>query len=331
MVVGLTYDLRSDYLKLGYSEQETAEFDREDTIDAIENAILRLGFKTERIGNVMALIRQLNDGRRWDIVFNICEGLYGIGREAQVPALLEAYRIPYVFSGPVVLALTLHKALTKRVVRDAGILTPDFVVIDEITQTDDVYLDYPLFAKPLAEGTGKGIDSKSVVNNRAELKKLCSELLEKYKQPVLVESFLPGREFTVGITGTGNNARVVGVMEVSLNNEAEKDVYSFKNKEECETLVKYIPLKGKLADEAISLSLKAYRVLECLDAGRVDVRLDAQGRPQFIEINPLAGLHPEHSDLPILCSLHGISYLQLMEQIMRSALERNQMNYPEKQ
>ncbi|MBN2172633.1 MAG: hypothetical protein JW731_00785 [Bacteroidales bacterium] len=328
MVVGLTYDLRSDYLKMGYSEQETAEFDRDDTIDAIEKTIQSLGFETERIGNIYALTGQLNQGKKWDIVFNICEGMFGIGRESQVPALLEAFKIPYVFSGPVVLSLTLHKALTKRVVRDAGILTPDFYVVSSEKDIADIQMPFPLFAKPLAEGTGKGIDGKSVLNNEKELKNICVHLLNSHQQPVLVESFLPGREFTVGITGWGNKAKAVGIMEVVLKNEAEKDVYSYKNKEECESLVEYVSVTGQIAEDAIQLSLNAYRVLECLDAGRVDVRLDALSRPQFIEINPLAGLHPEHSDLPILCSLNGISYPNLMERIMRSATERYGLEYP---
>jgi D-alanine-D-alanine ligase len=313
---------------MGYSEVETAEFDRDDTIEAIENTLQELGFETERIGNIMDLTGQLFTGKKWGMVFNICEGMHGIGREAQVPALLEAYRIPYVFSGPLTLSLTLHKAMTKRVVRDAGIATPDFFVVNSPSDIQWENLDFPLFAKPLAEGTGKGIDGKSVIYNNGDLKKVCLDLLKKHNQPVLVETFLPGREFTVGITGTGDKAEAVGIMEVVLKSEAEKDVYSYKNKEECESLVQYLPVKGTLASEAIELSLNAYRILECQDAGRADVRLDALGNPQFIEINPLAGLHPEHSDLPILCGLNGISYLRLMEKIMRSALERYGKEYP---
>src|SRR5581483_5078997 len=128
MRIGVTYDLRSDYLAMGYGEEETAEFDSEITINAICDALTGLGWRVERIGNVRRLVEALGAGKRWDAVFNFCEGLKGVSREAQVPALLEAFDIPYVFSDPLTLALTLDKAMTKRVVRDAGVPTADFAV-----------------------------------------------------------------------------------------------------------------------------------------------------------------------------------------------------------
>ena len=145
------------------------------------------------IGHLQQLAKRLVDGNRWDIVFNICEGMHGWGREAQVPALLDAYQIPYVFSDPLVCALTLHKGMTKDVVRAAGVATPDFAVISELGQLKNVRLPYPLFAKPVAEGTGKGVTVESKINNAAELKSVCRRLLAEHKQPVLVERFLPGR------------------------------------------------------------------------------------------------------------------------------------------
>jgi D-alanine-D-alanine ligase len=320
MTLGMTYDLRSDYLKMGFSKEETAEFDREDTIEAIEGTLNELGFHTVRIGNLTALMKQLNDGNRWDIVFNICEGMYGIGREAQVPALLEAFRIPFVFSDSVTLAVTLHKAMTKRVVRDAGIPTPDFFVVQNENDISQISLPFPLFAKPVAEGTGKGIGSLSLINTHEELRNACLYLLKTFKQPVLVEEFLPGREFTVGITGSGGTAEAVGIMEIVLRTNAESGSYTYTNKAEYEKLVQYVPVNGQLADEIGQISLNAYKILECLDGGRVDIRLDKDNRPQFIEVNPLAGLHPKHSDLPILCRFSGISYTELMARIMKSAL-----------
>ena len=132
MRIGVTYDLRSDYLAMGYSEEETAEFDSEDTIAAICDALTALGLEASRIGNVKKLTERLARGERWDAVFNFCEGLRGLSREAQVPALLDAYEIPYVFSDPLTMALTLDKAMTKRIVRDSGVPTPDFAVIEKI-------------------------------------------------------------------------------------------------------------------------------------------------------------------------------------------------------
>ena len=322
MKVGITYDLRQDYLSEGYSEDETAEFDRPDTIDAIENALLELGHQTDRIGGLKKLMWRLIGGERWDMVFNIAEGMIGFGREAQVPGLLDAYRIPYTFSDPLVLSLTLHKAMAKHVFRDAGILTPDFFVVEKESDIDGKKLSFPLFAKPVAEGTGKGINQSSKIRSKSELATVCRRLLRQYQQPVLVEAFLPGREFTVGILGTGDNARSIGVMEVVLKDKAEPDVYSYTNKENCEELVEYHLVDDDIAQKAAAIALAAYRTIGCRDAGRIDLRADDSGNPQLIEINPLAGIHPEHSDLCIIASKAGMPYRSLIEAIMTSALER---------
>ncbi|NPV03370.1 MAG: ATP-grasp domain-containing protein [Syntrophaceae bacterium] len=321
-LVGMTYDLRTDYLREGYTEEETAEFDQPATIDAIEETLLALGYRTDRIGHVRSLAQRLVAGDRWDLVFNIAEGLKGYGREAQVPCLLDAYGIPYVFSDPLVLSLTLHKAMAKRVVRDLGIPTPDFAVVDDASDIAGVSLPYPLFVKPVSEGTGKGIDAKSIVRNAEELDRRCRFLLETFSQPVLVETYLPGREFTVGIIGTGRRARVIGVMEVHLRETAEKGVYSLMNKEHCEEHVDYTLVTGEEADRVSSVALAAWRGLECRDGGRLDIRADASGAPHFLEVNPLAGLHPTHSDLPILATLAGLSYRDLIGLIMASAEQR---------
>ena len=322
MKIGLTYDLRQDYLDLGFGEVETAEFDRVDTIEAIETTLQHLGYSTDRIGNIWSLTKRLANGERWDLVFNIAEGLRGIGREAQVPAILDAYNIPYTFSDPLILALTLHKGMTKRVLRDFGIPTPDFAEVNSEADIASINLPYPLFAKPIAEGTGKGIDATSKIKNPAELKKVCIQLLKQYEQPVLVETFLPGREFTVGVVGTGVKAKSVGVMEVILNSNAEPDVYSYTNKEQCEELVQYKAVIDPMAKEAEKIALQTWRALGCRDGGRLDLRADANGVPNLMELNPLAGIHPEHSDLPIICSLYGISYPELMNMIMESAVSR---------
>lgn len=322
MKIGITYDLRQEYLALGYGEEETAEFDQPQTIEAIQETLQELGYSTVRIGNAQSLMARLLDGERWDLVFNIAEGLHGFGREALVPALLDAYCIPYTFSDPLVLTITLHKATAKRLVRDLGLPTPDFCVLDRAEDADAVELAYPLFLKPVAEGTGKGITEKSCVKSPQELREEAARLLEKYSQPVLVETFLPGREFTVGILGTGRNARVLGVMEVVLLEGAEAQVYSYKNKEECEKFVEYRLAGGTEAAEAAKLALQAWKGLACRDAGRVDLREGPDGRIQFLEVNPLAGLHPHHSDLPILCKMCNISYKELIQAIMESALSR---------
>jgi D-alanine-D-alanine ligase len=322
MKVGITYDLREDYLAEGYNEEKTAEFDRADTIEAIEGTLQDLGFHTDRIGNVSNLISRLVKGDRWDLVFNIAEGLRGFGREAQVPAILDAHAIPYTFSDALVLALTLHKAFTKHVLRSMGAPTPDFFVVEEVSDAGLVDLPFPLFAKPVAEGTGKGINAASRVATKGQLISVCRRLLETYDQPVLVETFLPGREFTVGIIGTGKAAKAVGVMEVMLKDNAEAGVYSYWNKEKSEDLVTYCLVRDAMAEKAREVALAAWTGLGCRDAGRVDLRADSNGTPNVMEINPLAGLHPEHSDLCILAHEAGMGYRTLIATIISSAMER---------
>jgi len=320
--IGLTYDLRDEYLAEGYSEEETAEFDRRETIEAIEEALWIDGLQTDRIGNVRALVSRLASGNRWDMVFNIAEGLYGFGREAQVPALLEAYGIPYTFSDPLVLSMALHKGMAKHVLRDFRIPTPDFTVIETEEETIHIKIPFPLFAKPVAEGTGKGITSSSKITSHDELRRVCRNLLTAFRQPVLIEAFLPGRELTVGIVGTGKESFALGVMEIHLKSHAEHNVYSYKNKEHYEEFVAYEIVYDAMAIEARDTALAAWRCLGCRDAGRIDLRADATGVPNVMEINPLAGLHPVHSDLPIICGLKGIPYQELISMIMRSAMKR---------
>jgi len=191
--IGITYDLREDYLAMGYGEEETAEFDRLGTIEAIERCLKHLGYEVDRIGHFRNLIKRLVGGERWDLVFNIAEGLTGLGREALIPALLDGFDIPYTFSDPLVLALTLHKGMTKRVIRDLGIPTPAFSVVENESDLALLDLPYPLFAKPVAEGTGKGITAASKIVTRDGLIGLFRTLRAKYKQPILIDSFLPGR------------------------------------------------------------------------------------------------------------------------------------------
>jgi D-alanine-D-alanine ligase len=323
--IGITYDLRSEYLAMGYTEDETAEFDRDDTISAIESTIGELGHRPARIGHARQLAAALMAGKRWDLVFNIAEGMHGIGREALVPALLDLYRIPYTFSDPLVMSLTLHKGMTKRVIRDAGIATADFLVVDRAGDAAAVVFDPPYFVKPVAEGTGKGISPASIVRERAVLAEACERCIRIYHQPAIIEPYLSGREFTVGIVGTGDNAEILGAMEVHLKETAEPGVYSYVNKEEFVDRVTYrlmAPGADPVAAEAEAVSLSAWRVLGCRDAGRVDIRCDAEGRPQFMEVNPLAGIHPHHSDLPIICNLAGIPYQTLIDRILLSAMSR---------
>ena len=323
MRIGVTYDLRADYLAMGMSEEDSAEFDAEVTIASIVNALTGLGHEPVRIGNIRALTQRLVAGERWDAVFNICEGLSGYGREAQVPGLLDAYGIPHVFSDALTLALCLDKGWTKSIVRNAGVPTPDFATIERVADVAKITLPFPLFLKPVAEGSGKGVSARSKVNNAAELKSVATELLTRFREPALVETYLPGREFTVGIVGTGEEARALGVMGIVYTDKAESVDYSFENKERCAENIVYRLVDDAEARAAADVAVQAWRALRCCDGGRIDIRSDAEGRPQFIEVNPLAGLNPEHSDLCFLARFTGLAYQELIGLIMGSFLRRH--------
>jgi len=320
MRIGLTYDLRSWYLERGYTMDETAEFDKEETVAALEAVLGRLGYETERIGNIFELVEKLAAGKKWDMVFNIAEGLYGDGRESVVPAILDQYRIPYVFSGPVVMGVSLNKYLARLVVEAAGVPVSPGIIVAKARDLDNASsLSYPLFVKPVAEGTGKGITTRSVVHDHDSLVTLVTELLEKYHQPVLIEEYLPGREFTVGVTGNDIDVKVVGGMEVICKDNLP---YSVEVKENYQDIVRYIPIDDACRQECNEVALGAWHALNAVDACRVDMKADRNGRICFIEANPLAGLNPIHSDLPILSRLNGTGFDSLMEMIMNSARKR---------
>jgi D-alanine-D-alanine ligase len=322
MRIGVTYDLRADYLALGYGEEETAEFDAEETIIAICDALSGLGHQPVRIGGIRPLAERLVAGERWDAVFNICEGLKGVSREAQVPALLEAYDIPYVFSDPLTLALCLDKAMTKRVLRAAGVPTADFAVIETEADIAKVAMDFPLFLKPVSEGSGKGVDARSRVGKRAELESVARDLLARFRQPVLVEEFLSGREFTVGITGTGKAASVLGVIEIVPTEKYVGRAYGYQNKSDWEGKLDIVAVDDAEARAAAQVALAAWRVLRCRDGGRADIRLHADGKPRFIEVNPLAGIRPGYSDLCFIADFQKISYSELIGKFLQAFLAR---------
>jgi D-alanine-D-alanine ligase len=331
MRIALVYDLRDDYRALGFSEDDIAEFDSIDTIDHLAGALETLGCEAIRVGRGQVLAARFVAGERFDLVFSIAEGVKGRAREAQVPALCELFDQPYLFSDPLTLAASLDKAIAKRLVRDAGVPTPAFTVAEhsagELVGWDAV----PAFVKPLAEGTGKGCEAASLVRNRNELHAAATRVIERYRQPALVESYLEGREFTVGLVGNGADARVLGVCEILLKPQAEANVYSLHNKELCEDLVTYVRADDAEARLAGDRALAAYQALQCRDAARIDFRSDGEGNPCFLEANPIAGLHPQHSDLPILAAQNGIEFVALIGMILDAGLARYGLARPDRE
>jgi len=321
--IALAYDLKTDYLAAGFSPEAVMEFDDEATVAALAGALTALGHGVERVGRGVELARRLAAGERWDLVFNFAEGVSGRSREAQVPALCELFEQPYTFSDPLTAALTLDKPLAKRVVRDLGLPTAPFVVVSRCEEADAVDLPLPLFVKPIAEGSSKGVSQSSKVTRREELRPRCAELIAAFDQPVLVETYLPGREITVGIVGNDGTARTLGTMEVTFVHGSDREFYTALNKGEFEDRVDYALLDGEpVAARAREIALAAYAALGCRDAGRVDLRCSEDGEPCFLEINPLPGLHPTRSDLPIMCALGGVEYQRLVGEIVEAAARR---------
>lgn len=270
------------------------------------------------------LARRLVAGDRWDLIFNLAEGVWGRSREAQVPAVCELFNQPYTFSDPLTCALALDKALAKRVVRDRGLPTPEFEIVNTPEEASTLSLPLPLFLKPLAEGSSKGVTSHSFINDQEALVPACEELLAQFHQPVLVETFLPGREVTVGIVGNGSTAGVLAVMEVIFTDKADAVGYTALNKGEYLERVSYrlVTDEEPVAAQANQLALNVYHALGCRDTARVDLRCDARGVWHFLEVNPLPGLNHIRSDLPIMADLAGLSYPQLIGKIVDSAWQR---------
>ncbi len=280
------------------------------------------GLKLSLSATASSLLRHLAAGKKWDLVFNIAEGLYGDGRESVVPAILDQYKIPYVFSGPVILGVSLNKYLTRLIVSAAGVPVSPGMLISSMDDIKKCKLEYPLFIKPVSEGTGKGINEKSMLNSPAELKEMAEWILKRFDQPALVEEYLPGREFTVGVIGTGDETVAIGGMEIECKDNLP---YSIEFKENYQEFCKYIPMSKEYTDECKSVALQVWKALRAVDGGRVDVKADRNGRICFMEVNPLAGLHPVHSDLPILSRMSGIEYQTLMEMIMKATIKRHHL------
>lgn len=328
MRLGFTFDVLSDWDGAGIPPEELSELDQPATIQGLADMFGRLGFEVDRIGNARELGARLVAGERWPLVFNIAEGMYGYGREAQVPAMLDAWTIPYTGSDPLVMAVTLHKGVTKSLVRDAGLPTAPFAVIAGEDELAAVRLPWPRFVKPVAEGSSKGIGPWSLVTCEAEMRAACLLLWRRFRQPVLVETFLPGRDFTIGVVGEGPDAEVVAVMEIRFGETADMPAFSRVNKFECEERVTYARCQGREAREIGALALAVFRALGCRDVARVDVRSDADGRPHLLEVNALPSLCPHDSAMVSLARLAGLDFEGLIGRILASALRRHRLEPP---
>ena len=324
MRIGLCYDLAEKHQpRPGEPPDHAAELDSMETVAALQETLAALGYDAFLIGDGPELLHYIIEERPVDLVFNISEGLRGRSREAQVPALLEMMGIPYTGADPLTLALCLDKGMFKRILKSEGMPTPDFREIRCAEEIEGLEIRLPAFVKPTAEGSGKGIRSDNRVSTLAELREIVLCTGRTYGWPVLVEEFLPGIELTVGIIGNGD-ARCLGAMEIEFLKGSD-GIYSYSTKKDYLKLVKYhVPprLPETTIHKAEEIALKTYRLIGGRDFGRVDLRLDAGGRPQVLEINPLAGLNPVSSDLIIMAKAQGINYQTVIREITEAAMNR---------
>lgn len=335
----------------GDPEDRWADLDSPKTIHNLVEAIKAGGHECEFLEGDVTLINSLQKYKP-DICFNICEGHFGDGREAQVPAILEMMQIPYTGSKVMTLALALDKSMTKRILHWHELPTPYFQTFERVDEPLQDDMKFPLFVKPSREGTGMGISAKSIVRNETEMREQIVIVMEKYKQPALVETYIEGREVTVGMVGNllGPVARRMphdpdlprvqaGLhffppMEVDLSPYFETDVvYSNRLKVDLADQLNYLcpaPLDNDMVDELNWLAAAAFRVTGALDVSRVDFRLDVHDnwKPYILEINPLPGLSVGISDIVIEAEADGISHTGLVNMILDTALVRYGMKKP---
>jgi D-alanine-D-alanine ligase len=324
-VVGVMYNLKGDPPEEGEPPDLGAELDSESTVLAVASALKAYGHDVCLIeGNDTALMELR--ARSLDIVFNMCEGIRGESRESHIPAVLEMLGIPYTGSGVLSLSVTLDKPMTKKVLAYHGIPTAKFRVFTSESDIDLEDLDYPVFVKPSHEGSSMGVSPSSFCAKPLELHREARRLLKAYGQPVLVEEFLPGREFTVGIIGN-KNPHVFPIMEINFDliPESHGMLYSRQFKTDWSEEVYYscpasMPLE--LEEAVRDIALRTFRVLECRDLSRVDIRLDKNGVPNVMEVNPLPGLIPGFSDYPRIAEKDGWSYEELINGVLGCALGR---------
>jgi D-alanine-D-alanine ligase len=321
--IGFTYNVKRVDSKAGNDAE--AEYDAPETIDSIRDALESYGHVVIPLEATAELPRQLMESPV-DIVFNIAEGVSGRNREAVVPALCELMGTPYTGSDAATLSIALDKALSKRVLREHGILTPEFQVMDSGREKLSPKLKFPLIVKPNQEGSSKGVSAQvSVVDNEEGLRKLVRDLIEKYQQPALVEDYIAGREFTVGLLGD-KRPRVLPPMEILfVDKNNPRPVYDYQIKQEWEKHV-YYECPAKLTPAELRsierVARETFAALDCRDVARVDLRMNAKGDIYVLEVNPLPGLTPGYSDLCLIAKAANIDYRSLIGEILVGGLKR---------
>ena len=327
-IVGLTYDLKSDYeFKEGDPEDANAEFDHPSTIDVIAEAIESNGFRVERIGNAGNLLEKLSSLKA-DIVFNISEGLTGRNRESQVPILLEMAGIPFVGADALTLGVTLDKVMAKKIFIAEKIPTPKFFEVGSVAELANTnHHRFPLIVKPRFEGSSKGLSENSRVESREELIKQVDYIVSTYKQPALVEEFISGQEFTVAVVGN-DPPEAMPIVQIKIDGKLKLNEKFYTFARITSDRLEYIcPAKIplELKKKIDELALRTYKSVDCCDFGRVDFRVDSDGKPYVLEINPLPSLSTEDV-FKLVAENIGITYEQMIGRILESAIKRHNLN-----
>ena len=333
MKVALTYNLKkkdpskpADYF---------SECDSEETINCIATALRNRGHLVEVIDVEYPTLFSYFKKNRVDMVFNIAEGKHGRFRESEVPAVLDYLNIPYTGSDTFSLALALNKALTKKILKAENIPTPNFQLFIRGDEEPSCELKFPLIVKPNCEGSAKGINKTNVVSNKEDLLKKIKECIDMYKQEVLVEEFIEGKELTVGILENGKTT-ILPILEIDFSSckESGEYFYSWRMKEyQGNTDLGLVPtfhcparLDKQTEEKVKEVALRTHRAVGCLDISRTDIRLDKFNVPYVLEINPLPGLDPKESNFPMMAYASGMNYDDLIEAILISASERKKLN-----
>lgn len=336
MQIGLAYNQKPDPSSSSEEPPSTsdvfAEWDDPATIDAVAQALGLFG-EVVRLEAVASFPDRLARTHP-DLVFNMAEGIRGVNRESHVPAICEFLNVPYTGSDPLTLALALHKGRSKEILSHHGVPTAPFAQVGSARDLAAVHLPFPVFVKPVAEGSGKGIYINNLCTTARQLRERTLFLLEEYRQPVLVETYLPGREFTVAVLGNGDAARCLPLVAFDFTTlpAGAPPVYGFEAKWIWDTAEHQLEIyecpaniPAMLAREIERVSLAAYHALGCRDWCRIDVRLDASGVPNVVELNPLPGILPDpklNSCFPKAARAAGYSYDEMIQEVVRVAWRR---------
>lgn len=324
---GICFNLKRDT-----NSDADEEYDEIETIEFLKERLERLGFEVLLAEQDAFLFEKLHKGGL-AFALNIAEGKGKTrNRESQVPGVLEWLDIPYYGSDPASLAITLDKWLNYVMLKNAAIPVPQMVTISEISQMQGMSIPFDgrkYIIKPRWEGSSKGIFDDSVVVSFEKCRDKVKYILNEYKQPALIEEFVEQEEITVGVCGN-EQLEILGMMKISQNVQTETFVYSIENKRDWQTRIKYERAEGIIQEKTLNMArqyaMAAFKVLGLRDIARIDFRVDNQGIPKIIDVNPLPGLSPKYSDLMLISKLHNKKFVDVVDKILNISLKRNNIN-----